>query len=182
MNLPNALSLFRLLLTPVFALVFFSGRQGAYPAAAAVFAAAALTDVLDGYIARKHNSITKLGRVLDPLADKLMKATAAFCLTYAGVIPVYVLIFLVCKELMMLIGVLLFYRKVKDVPSSNIFGKAAEALICLLIILHILLPVPATLSHILWLCAIAAESAALAIYIITSYRSINQAKEETNED
>ena len=68
LNVPNTLSLLRLLLIPVFVVVLFSGVPGAYYYAAGIFLLASLTDILDGYIARKYNQITKLGRFLDPAA------------------------------------------------------------------------------------------------------------------
>lgn len=89
MNVPNALSIFRLLLIPVFCAVFFRDTPNSGLWAAGVFLLAFITDIADGYIARKYNQITKLGRVLDPLADKLMKAAAAVCLVVAGHAPLW---------------------------------------------------------------------------------------------
>ena len=78
MNLPNILTTIRLLLIPVFVLVFFSyGTQGLIYGAI-IFLIAGFTDVLDGHIARKFNLVTKYGIVLDPLADKLMLLTVLF--------------------------------------------------------------------------------------------------------
>jgi phosphatidylglycerophosphate synthase len=79
MNIPNILSLFRLCLVPVFPLVYFSGMPYANLWAALVYAGAAATDVLDGLLARRLNMITRLGRLLDPLADKLMGAAVIVC-------------------------------------------------------------------------------------------------------
>ncbi len=76
MNIPNALTLFRVLLIPVFALVFYLPGQWAGWAAASIFTLASITDWLDGYLARKLNQSTPLGAFLDPVADKLMVAVA----------------------------------------------------------------------------------------------------------
>ena len=79
MNLPNRLSLLRLCLVPVFAVVFFSPDPNSHSWAALIYAVAFATDIADGYIARRFDMITKLGRILDPLADKLMTFTVIIC-------------------------------------------------------------------------------------------------------
>ena len=75
MNIPNLLSIFRLALIPVFAVVIFSPIPNSALWACLIFLLSGATDVLDGYIARKYNMITNVGKVLDPLADKLMQIT-----------------------------------------------------------------------------------------------------------
>ena len=182
MNIPNALSVLRLLLVPVFIFVFFADFEGAYYAAGAVFLFAALTDVLDGYIARKYQRITKLGRLLDPLADKLMKGAASVCLAVAGVIPVWAVLLIYFKELSMLAGTLLFYKRMRDVPASNLLGKAAEFSLCALTLAEIVFPVPVQISNALWLAVLAAEYGAGIAYAFRASKSINQAKEEVHED
>jgi CDP-diacylglycerol--glycerol-3-phosphate 3-phosphatidyltransferase len=74
MNIPNSITLFRILLIPVFAIIFYLPFDWAMQAACMVFTIAALTDLLDGYLARKLGQISKLGEFLDPVADKLMVA------------------------------------------------------------------------------------------------------------
>ena len=88
-NIPNILSLFRLILVFVFPFAFFKGNMlwGLL-----VFVVASATDWLDGMIARKTNSITDIGKVLDPLADKMMLIMALVCLFIRGKIPTVVLI------------------------------------------------------------------------------------------
>ncbi|WP_289086394.1 CDP-diacylglycerol--glycerol-3-phosphate 3-phosphatidyltransferase, partial [uncultured Spongiibacter sp.] len=76
MNIPNALTLFRIVLIPVFVLLFYLPFPGSYLATAAVFGLAGITDWLDGYLARKLGQSTPLGAFLDPVADKLMVAVA----------------------------------------------------------------------------------------------------------
>lgn len=74
MNIPNSLTLLRIVLIPVFVLVFYLPFKGSNLLACAIFTLAALTDLLDGYLARKLGQISKLGAFLDPVADKLMVA------------------------------------------------------------------------------------------------------------
>ena len=77
MNLPNKLTVLRLIMIPVFVAVYFiTAIPFNYVIAAALFAAAAFTDYLDGHIARKYNMVTDLGKFLDPIADKVLVATA----------------------------------------------------------------------------------------------------------
>ena len=81
MNLPNKLTLLRVCLIPVFLLfVYVSAIPCHYLLALIVFAAASLTDMLDGKIARKHNLVTNFGKFLDPLADKVLVITALIVL------------------------------------------------------------------------------------------------------
>lgn len=141
MSVPNMLSIFRLILVPVFAVVFFSDRQDAYVFAAFVYAIACLTDVLDGIIARRFNQITRLGRVLDPLADKLMGLTVLACITIEGIIPIWSIIIIFIKEGLLGIGALLMYNRTDDVMPSDKFGKAATA--CFFVVCVILMLFPA---------------------------------------
>ncbi|MEH6549713.1 MAG: CDP-diacylglycerol--glycerol-3-phosphate 3-phosphatidyltransferase [Pseudomonadales bacterium] len=83
MNIPNALTLFRIALIPVFVLIFYLPWQWASTACSAIFIVAALTDWLDGYLARKWEQSTPFGAFLDPVADKLMVAIALVLLVSA---------------------------------------------------------------------------------------------------
>ena len=76
LNLPNKISLIRICMIPAFIVVFLCQFTGNYIVAAAIFALAAATDFLDGYIARKYKLVTNLGKFLDPIADKVLVATA----------------------------------------------------------------------------------------------------------
>lgn len=125
MNVPNLLSLFRLALVPVFAVVFFTPDPGARYWAAGIYALAFATDVADGYIARRFNQITRLGRILDPLADKLMTFTVIICITAAGIIPLWAVVVFFLKEAAMGVGALSMYHKVDDVIPSNWLGKSS---------------------------------------------------------
>lgn len=131
MNIPNILSLFRMCLVPVFVLVFFSGHDHAIAYAAAVYFLAGATDVLDGFIARRFNLITKLGKILDPLADKLMTITVFICICIRGIIPWWLIVLLFAKDLLMVIGGIKLYREVSGVFASNVLGKATTVLLVL---------------------------------------------------
>lgn len=83
MNIPNSLTVIRILLIPVFILVFYLPYKWTHAAAAALFAAGAITDWLDGYLARKLNQTSQFGAFLDPVADKLLVAVALVLLVQA---------------------------------------------------------------------------------------------------
>jgi len=128
MNLPNILTILRMCLIPVFAVLYYNGME---PAALLVYLLAGATDILDGYLARKWNQITSFGKLMDPLADKLMNLTMIFCLTHTGYIPVWILIVLIAKELLMVAGSMVLLKGLKGekvVVMANWAGKAATAI------------------------------------------------------
>jgi Phosphatidylglycerophosphate synthase len=106
-----------------------------YVVAVVLFIIAGVTDVLDGYIARKYNLVTPWGKVADPLADKLMQITALMMLTINTKLPVIVLLIVIAKELFMVIGGVLLYKKDNFVVSANWYGKAATVIFYLAIIM-----------------------------------------------
>lgn len=97
-NLPNFLTLSRILLIPVFVLVFSSPTPGRSLAAAIVFVVAAITDLLDGYLARRRSQVTKLGRLLDPIADKLLVLSALILLVQYDRVGALVAILMIGRE------------------------------------------------------------------------------------
>lgn len=133
MNLPNMLSLFRIALIP-FAAYFFSRNN--FEMALAVFVLACVTDVLDGYIARKYNLITDIGTVLDPLADKGMQVTVLISMSIHDLMPWVVTLFFLAKELTMFLGSVFLYKK-RIIISANLYGKISTVVtsVCVVIIL-----------------------------------------------
>ena len=132
-NVPNILSAIRLALVPVFVFLYFSEYENGKVWSIIVYVGAVFTDVLDGYIARHFNLITNLGRILDPLADKLMSLTVLTCITITKILPVWLTVAMFVKELLMLSGGTFIHKKVRvDMPPSNIFGKAATVAIFVL--------------------------------------------------
>ena len=100
MNLPNKLTLFRVILIPFFVFFllapWFEG-YGNY-IAVAIFIIASLTDFLDGRIARKYNLVTNFGKFMDPLADKLLVCSAMICLISLGLLPAWIVIIIIARE------------------------------------------------------------------------------------
>ena len=97
-NLPNLLTVSRILLIPVFVLVFSSPTPGRSLVAAIVFVVAAITDLLDGYLARRRSQVTKLGRLLDPIADKLLVLSALILLVQFDRVGALVAILIIARE------------------------------------------------------------------------------------
>ncbi len=101
MNLPNKLTMFRVVLIPVFIVVLMSGLI-AEPAsryiAVIIFCVASFTDYLDGHIARKYNLVTNFGKFMDPLADKLLVSAAMICMIELGMLPAWVVIIIISRE------------------------------------------------------------------------------------
>ncbi len=99
MNLPNKITIFRVIMIPIF-LVFLliPGIPNGKYIAAAIFIIAALTDFLDGYLARKYHLITNFGKFMDPLADKLLVCSALICFIQLDLLPAWIVIIIISRE------------------------------------------------------------------------------------
>jgi CDP-diacylglycerol--glycerol-3-phosphate 3-phosphatidyltransferase len=177
-TIPNVLTMIRLLLVPVFVVLFLKGHK---MASLGVFIAASLTDMLDGYLARKLNQITDFGKLFDPLADKLMVLSAMVCQGIAGVFPWSAIIIVACKELFMVIGGLLMLKN-DVVVYSNYVGKAAQVCFILSLVLAFfhdeLAARGVQLDIILLWMTVALALCAMVIYIIGAVRTIRKRKAE----
>jgi CDP-diacylglycerol--glycerol-3-phosphate 3-phosphatidyltransferase len=100
MNLPNKLTILRVLMIPFFVFFILTDYVGVYSKwiALAIFVVASLTDLLDGYIARKNDIVTNFGKFMDPLADKLLVCSAMICLTGMGKLPISITIIIIARE------------------------------------------------------------------------------------
>jgi cardiolipin synthase len=122
LTLPNVLTLLRLLAIPVVLLLLFAERDAA---AVTLFVLAAITDFLDGMIARGWGGASYLGTVLDPVADRLMLSSVAVVLTIRGILPLPVVAILVGRDVFALVGSVAFGGKIR----VNKVGKAATAVL-----------------------------------------------------
>ena len=179
-TIPNVLTMIRLILVPVFVVLFLKGYK---MASLGVFAAASLTDMLDGFLARKLNQITDFGKLFDPLADKLMVLSAMVCQGIAGVFPWTAIIIVACKELFMVIGGLLMLKN-DVVVYSNYVGKAAQVCFILSLVLAFfhdeLAAGGVQLDIILLWMTVALALCAMIIYIVGAFRTIR--KQDKAED
>jgi CDP-diacylglycerol--glycerol-3-phosphate 3-phosphatidyltransferase len=98
-NLPNALTVLRIFLVPLLVVVLLTRFEGHVYFGAAIFGLAVVTDYLDGFLARRRNEVTRLGILLDPLADKLLTAAAFLSLVEMGLVPAWVVMIVLAREL-----------------------------------------------------------------------------------
>lgn len=98
MNLPNKLTVMRIGLAFVFIILLFTDGFAAKVAALAVFLAASLTDLLDGYLAKKHNQVTDFGRLMDPVADKILILSAFLAFVEMGLVPAWMVVIILFRE------------------------------------------------------------------------------------
>jgi CDP-diacylglycerol---glycerol-3-phosphate 3-phosphatidyltransferase len=122
MNLPNSLTLARIILIPVFLVVASMKFNYADYTAAGIFLIAALTDGLDGYFARKRNEETRLGKLLDPVADKILIMAALICLVEMGRLVGWIAIVIISREIAVT-GLRAFAATEGVVISPNRLGK-----------------------------------------------------------
>ncbi len=138
MNLPNILTLIRMFLVPLYVGVFYN-EEGMRVWSSLIFIVASLTDVLDGYLARKLNMSTKWGQLMDPLADKCMQLAVILTMFSVGLVPAWFLIILVIKELMLICGSIFLYSK-KTYVKANHAGKLNTVFLFVVMTLLLLLP------------------------------------------
>ena len=123
MNIPNVLTIIRLLLIPGFVYYYFSSMEYGNRIAIILFVVAGLTDMLDGFIARRYNLITRLGIVLDPLADKLMLLTVLISITMKNQIPFWIIVVVAIKETLLILGAISLFNDHDVVVPANRYGK-----------------------------------------------------------
>ncbi len=140
MNLPNKLTLLRIIMIPFF--LVFMLLIPAYPSskfiALALFVFASFTDFLDGYIARKYNLVTNFGKFMDPLADKLLVSSAMICLIELGVLPAWIVVIIIGREFI-ISGFRLIAVDNGVVIAASYWGKfktVSQMIMVILLILH----------------------------------------------
>lgn len=171
-NVPNALTIVRFILIPIILYFIFTGN---YLLGFVFFTISGLTDILDGTIARKFNLISNFGKLMDPLADKLTQISVLASLVIKDIIPIWILIIVMAKELIMIIGASFLYGK-DVVVYSKWFGKLATVLFYIAIVFSLinkqfnLTGIWAQLDIILYCIAIIATIFSLAMYIKCLYQ------------
>ena len=141
MNLPNKLTILRMIMIPVFLVVLYIPGLGMAGniAAAAIFILASITDFLDGKIARKYNLVTNFGKFMDPLADKLLVCSALICLIALDRIPAWIVIVIISREFI-ISGFRLIAADNGVVIAASYWGKfktASQMVTVILLVLNI---------------------------------------------
>ena len=132
--IPNILTIFRFLLIPAILENIYIGN---YVEGFVLFTISGATDVLDGFIARKFNLISNFGKLMDPLADKLTQISVLASLVIKNVIPAWILVIVVLKELIMIVGASFLYGK-DVVVYSKWYGKLATVLFYIAIVVSLI--------------------------------------------
>lgn len=140
-TIPNMLSLFRLLLIPVYIVIYLNADTDVdYYIAGGILAVSCLTDMIDGQIARHFNMISTIGKILDPFADKVTQFSLIVCLAieYPILIPLMVLFFI--KEVFQLVAGLLTLRKGQMLTGALISGKISTTILFISLIVLVMFP------------------------------------------
>ena len=140
-TIPNFLSLFRIALIPVYVFIYLNASHiHDYYLAGSILAVSCLTDLIDGKIARQFHMISTLGKILDPVADKLTQITLTLCLSAKYPVLRYVLILFVIKEGFQAAAGMIYLRSGSILPGALYAGKICTAILFLSLIILVLIP------------------------------------------
>lgn len=147
LTIPNLLSLFRLLLIPVYVMIYLKASTPAhYYIAGGILALSCLTDFVDGKIARHFNMISTVGKILDPLADKITQFTLIICLAIRYQVLWLIVALFVIKESFQLIAGIITLKQGKMLTGALFSGKLCTAILFLSLILLVLMPKMASIA------------------------------------
>ncbi|MHB8853986.1 MAG: CDP-alcohol phosphatidyltransferase family protein [Ignavibacteriaceae bacterium] len=140
----------------------------------------ALTDILDGYFARRRNEVTEFGKIIDPLADKIVIGALVIKLFTIGEIPGYYLLMIIIRDLLILVGGIIVTRRIGKVLPSNILGKITVINIAI-VILFILFDVNKStlLFEIIYFMSIILIITSLIGYIVRAKEFLNRKENES---
>ncbi|MBQ3973654.1 MAG: CDP-diacylglycerol--glycerol-3-phosphate 3-phosphatidyltransferase [Lachnospiraceae bacterium] len=176
MNLPNKLTMLRIIMIPFFVFFLLSEIPGKDIIALVIFCAASLTDLADGKIARKYNLVTDFGKFMDPLADKLLVCSALICLVDLGRIPSWVVVIIVAREFA-ISGFRLIAADNGIVIAASYWGKFKTTFQMIMIILMILnIEKLSILTALMMWVALALTIISLCDYIMKNKQVIGQTK------
>ncbi len=177
MNVPNFLTILRLFMVPAFVIAILQDGPGRFWAAG-LFVLAGLTDVLDGYLARKWNQITDFGKLADPAADKMMQLSALVCLFIMDRLPGWILIIYAAKELLQIAGSLRLLNINKYVVYSKWSGKIATVLLFIAItVIIVTTEQQLPLRYATWMMVICLVATVVAFFdYISTYMNIRAAR------
>ena len=165
LTLPNLLSLIRLLMIPVIVWVYI-GQQD-YIFTLVLVALSLLTDIVDGWIARRFHSISRVGKILDPAADKLTQAAVLFCLVTRFPHMIYPLVFIFVKELTMLWLGFIMYRKTHVIVGAKWYGKVTTGLLYGTFALHLgWIHIPPAVSDVLIILCMIMMAFSFVMYVL----------------
>lgn len=180
-NIPNLLSVFRIFLIPLYIALFLNHFPHQLYWSGAVFLLAGLTDVLDGYLARRNHWVSDIGKLLDPLADKLIEVAALVLLaTHWGGVFIALAVVAILKEVLMIVAAYVIVSKVKIYVMSMWFGKVTTLVLYLEVLIVSFAPTTALLRDVMSLVVIGSMLATFVLYYFSYRRSINAALAESS--
>ncbi len=134
----NFLSILRLMLVIPIALLLFRSSDTARYIAVLIGIIAVITDGLDGYFARKYNQITDLGKIIDPLADKILMGVVSLICVIKNFMPIFFFMLLLSRDIIILMGGLYLKNKKRIIPQSNMLGKVTAGVVAFYLLISIL--------------------------------------------
>ena len=141
LTIPNLLSLFRLVLIPVYVYIYLNAQEPyQFYTAGMIMAVSCLTDALDGRIARHYNMVSTLGKILDPLADKVTQFTLTLCLSLKYPVLNLVLMLFIVKEAFQAVAGLVYLRRGRMLPGALMAGKVCTTVLFVSLITLVLFP------------------------------------------
>lgn len=174
LTIPNILSLFRLLLIPVIIWLYFWKKEYIY--AAAVIMLSGITDMIDGCIARKFNMVSDVGKVLDPVADKLTQAAVLICLGSRYPLLLLLVLIMAVKEAVSGLMTLAAIKKTKEIKGADWHGKVTTCFLYFTMLLHLLwIDIPNSITLITTILCASFMLLSFALYF---YRNVKLLREK----
>jgi len=177
-QIPNIITCIRLCLIPVFCYFLWNNND---LVAGIVFIIAALSDVVDGYLARKLNAISNFGKLADPFADKIMQISAIILLFLLGRLKAWIMIVLFAKDFILMLGGLLYKLIYNITVSSRWFGKISALTLNVIIAASILFSLSTGTTNILMVIAMSLQIISLVAYTVLSLINLSKIKNNKKE-
>lgn len=173
LTIPNMMSMFRIVLIPVMIAAYTKYHH--VVATILLLIVSGISDIADGWVARKFDMMSDFGKVLDPIADKLTQLALMLCLVFGRPHMWYLVILLVVRETIMFFGGLFSFYRTGEVGGAEWHGKAATCVIYATMVLHIVwIDIPDGISDILLIACFAMMALSLVLYSIRNIKMIRQ--------
>lgn len=167
-SIPNILSYIRIILIPIFVYLYLNAQsQEDHYVVASIIIFSGLTDLFDGLIARRFHQITELGKLIDPVADKLTQGAIVFCLVMKYRYMWLIVLLFVFKELALLLGNVVLLRKGKKLDGAKWFGKISTAIFYVCMTALVGLPVSQNWANVLMILTGIFLSLSFVLYTVT---------------
>ena len=180
--IPNILSAIRIMLVPVFIHLFYAYYESNIYLPLGVFLFAGVTDILDGYLARRNNWITNLGKLLDPLADKLMQCSVLICFATKNTVLWWLAATFIAKELFMICGAIITFKKIKVTVRSRWYGKITTAAFYAIAFCVFIFGMDGKRAFAIFIPVLIFELVCMVMYIFDTLRINDEKKKEENKN